>query len=94
LGVLRNCGVSGLEAATSTPGGSIMRAVEAVWEAVIEQESSSGVGVSAMEGCRSGGSVLLLLAKEVSESVSEAVEMASDLSAGVDLEGVDLEPLD
>jgi len=74
-----------------------MRAVEAVCEAVIEQESSTGVGVSAIEGCRSGGS-RLLLAKEVSESVSEAAEMASDLSAGAgveaDLEGVDLEPLD
>lgn len=39
--------------------------------------------------------MLLLLARELSESVSEAVEMASDLSAGgADLEGVDLEPLD
>lgn len=39
--------------------------------------------------------MLLLLAKELNDSVSEAVEAASDLSAGgADLEGVDLEPLD
>lgn len=67
--------------------------MDAVYEALAEPDLSAGVGVSAIEGCRSW----LLLANELSESVREAAEVASDLSvATADLAVVDedLAPVD